>query len=203
MTRAWTSFTLQTVPFFILAMVSMFVGFQFSSRGSGSNLLIATLIGLLLFAALMTFKKAHAWNAILLLSFALVLGFVIAGFLPPEYRSEGPVVALRTLILLIVAALAGRLLGQRSVYFGISLWVASWIHVIGWGIVLVTELPFTFIRIWGAMGLFIFMGLSIVWFGRLEDHQEESAGPSQAIDLFFLSINLGIVIFILTGSSGP
>jgi hypothetical protein len=202
MTRAWTTFSIQTVPFFLLALVSMFVGLQFSSRSAGSNLLPATLVGLLLFAALITFKKARGWNIALLLSLALVLGFIIGGLLSSENKSEAPVVVLRTLFLLIVAALLGSLLGQRTAYFGVSLWVASWIHVFGWVVIMITQLSFTFIQVWAVIGLFIFTGLSIVWFGRLEDHLIETTGPALAIDLYFLSINLSIVIFILSGMNG-
>ncbi len=202
MTRAWTTFSIQTVPFFLLTLVSMFVGFQSSSRSAGSNLLPAMLVGLLLFTALITFKKARGWNIALLLSLALVLGFIIGGLLSSENKSEAPVVVLRTLFLLIIAALIGSLLGQRTAYFGVSLWMASWIHVFGWVVIMITQLSFAFIQVWAVIGLFIFTGLSIVWFGRLEDHLIETTGSALAIDLYFLSINLSIVIFILTGRNG-
>jgi len=202
MTRAWTTFSIQTVPFFFLALVSMFVGFQFSSSSAGSNLLPVMLVGLLLFAALITFKKTRGWNIALLLSLALVLGFIIGVLLSSENKSEAPVVVLRTLFLLLVAALIGSLLGQRSAYFGVSLWVASWVHVFGWVIIMIAQLSFEFIRIWAVIGLIIFTGLAVVWFGRLEDHLVETTGPTLAIDLYFLSINLSIVIFILSGTNG-
>lgn len=194
------TFSIQTVPFFLLALVSMFVGFQYSSQSAGLNLLPTMLVGLLLFAALITFKKTRGWNIALLLSLALVLGFIIGGLLLSENKLEGAVVVLRTLFLLIVAALIGNLLGQRSAYFGISLWVASWIHVFGWAVIMITQLSFEFIQIWAVIGLFIFTGLSVVWFGRLEDHLAQTTGPALAIDLFFLSINLSIPIFILSGT---
>jgi hypothetical protein len=109
MTQAWTIFSIQTVPFFILVLVSMFVGFQFSPRSAGSNLIPAMLVGLLLFADLITFKKTRGWNIALLMSLALVLGFIIGGLLPIENKAEAPIVVLRTVFLLILAALSRKL----------------------------------------------------------------------------------------------
>jgi hypothetical protein len=67
---------------------------------------------------------------------------------------------------------------------------------------MIAQLSFTFIQIWAVIGVFIFTGLSAVWFGRLEDHIVETAGSALAIDLYFLSINLSIVIFISSGTNG-
>jgi hypothetical protein len=128
--------------------------------------------------------------------------YILAGLLPTENKSEPPVVVLRTLFILVVAAMIGRLLGQRSAYFGVSLWVASWMHVFGWVVIMITQLSLAFIQVWVVIGLFIFTGLSVVWFGRLEDHLVETTGPALAIDLYFLSINLSVVIFILSGTNG-
>lgn len=180
----------------------MFLGVQISSQSAGSNLLPTVLIGLLLFAALITFKKTSGWNIAFLISLALVLGFIIDGLLPSESGSESLAIGLRTLFLLIFTAFIGSLLGQRSAYFGFSFWVASWVHIFGWVVILIARLPFAFIKIWAVIGLFIFMGLSAFWFGQLEDYLDESTGPALAIDLYFLSINLSIGLFILSGVNG-
>ncbi len=75
-------------------------------------------------------------------------------------------------------------------------------HVFGWVVIMITQLSLAFIQVWAVIGLFIFTGLSVVWFGRLEDHLVETTGPALAIDLYFLSINLSVVIFILSGTNG-
>lgn len=74
--------------------------------------------------------------------------------------------------------------------------------VFGWVVIMITQLSLAFIQVWAVIGLFIFTGLSVVWFGRLEDHLVETTGPALAIDLYFLSINLSVVIFILSGTNG-
>ena len=197
-------FMLQIVPITSLAVMSTLIGIIVSPPALASELAFLLLvIDLLLFVALITFKRVSGWNVALLLGFAVMVGILLRGLAPFELtRSWGSIVL--TIGLLVLAAAVGRVLRGRTKWVGIGVGFASWVYLAGWGLIAVLRLKSLPQTLWAGVGLIIFGGLSALWFAELSQHHDKDSSVALAIELYIFILNLTLTaqVFIRGISHG-
>lgn len=184
-------FLLQVLPATVMALVATFVGAALPIGGFLRMPLL--LVGVLLFAGLMTFRRTRGWNLVLLLGLAVAAGALMGPALDAAHVSWTSAIVLMV-ALIGMAALIGKALRDRLHRAGFILWVLAWIYLAGWligGLLRPDEL----LRIlWACAGLVVFGGLATVWFSRLGSEEIPPRGLSVALgcDLYLLGLNIAV-----------
>jgi hypothetical protein len=195
----WTRFLLQVVPFTLLGLLGSLVGLWFGPKEPGSTfMLLAGVISLLLFIALMTFKSVPGWNVGLLAALGLALGVFLRALAAEAMFSAWLLSALLAALVFALSAWLGRRMGSRMREVGIGLWLLSWAYLMGWAVIAFLGLDPVFTTAWAGAGVLIFTGLAAAWFASLESQLDDQSGPALAADLFFLFLNLTIALRVLT-----
>ncbi len=196
----WTRFFLQVVPFSLLGLLASLVGLWFGPHEPGSTfMLLAGVISLLLFIALMTFKSVPGWNVGLLAALGLALGVFLRALAAEVMFSAWLLsVGLGVLVFALTAWL-GRRLGSRMRDVGIGLWLLSWAYLLGWAVIAFMGLDPVFTTAWAGAGVLIFTGLAAAWFASLETQLDAQPGAALGVDLFFLFLNFTIALRVLLG----
>ena len=196
----WTRFLLQVVPFSLLGLLGSLVGLWFGPQEPGSTfMLLAGVISLLLFIALMTFKSVPGWNVGLLVALGLALGMFLRALAAEAMFSAWLLSAGLAVLVFALAAWIGRRLGSRMREVGIGLWLLSWAYLMGWAVIAFMDLDPVFTTAWAGAGVLIFTGLAVAWFSSLESQLDAQPGPALAVDLFFLFLNLTVALRVLLG----
>ncbi len=190
-------FMLQIVPITSLAVMSTLIGVIVSPSALASELaFLLVFIDLLLFVALITFKRVSGWNVALLLGFAVMVGILLRGFAPSELtRSWGSIVL--TIGVLVLAAAVSRVLRGRTKLVGIGVGFASWAYLVGWGLIAVLRLEYLPQTLWAGVGLIIFGGLSALWFSELGQHHDKDSSVALSIELYIFILNLTLTAQII------
>ena len=196
----WTRFLLQVVPFSLLGLLGALAGLWFGPQEPGSTfMLLAGLISLLLFIALMTFKSVPGWNIALLAALGLALGVFLRALAAEEMFSAWLLSAGLAVLMFALSAWLGRRLGSRMRDVGIGLWLLSWAYLLGWVVIAFLGLDPVFTTAWAGAGVIIFTGLAAAWFSSLESQLDTQSGAALGVDLFFLFLNLTVALRVLLG----
>jgi hypothetical protein len=195
----WTRFLLQVVPFSLLGLLGSLVGLWLGPQDPGSTfMLLAGVISLLLFIALMTFKSVPGWNVGLLAALGFALGVFLRALAAEVMFSAWLLSAGLAVLVFAFCAWIGRRLGSRMKDVGIGLWLLSWAYLMGWAVIAFLGLDPVFTTAWAGAGVLIFSGLAAAWFASLESKLDTQSGPALAVDLFFLFLNLTIALRVLS-----
>lgn len=200
----WLQFIFHVLPVSALAMIVTTAGMLAAPPDRIAALTLPLLlVAVLLFVAMLTFRKSSGWNTGLLLGFALAVGFLLSGLNKTD-DGHAWMGALGIMIAALgVSTVVGRALRGRLAMLGGGLWLISWAYLVGWGVIAVLRAGPPFQVVWAAAGLLIFTGLAAAWFSALGGEREETPGASQAIDLYIFSFNLVLASFVLLrGLSG-
>ena len=196
----WMRFLLRVVPFSLLGLLGSLAGLWFGPKEPGSTfVLLAGVISLLIFIALMTFKSVPGWNVGLIAALGLALGVFLRALAAEVMFSAWLLSAGIAILVFALSAWLGRRLGSRMRDVGIGLWLLSWAYLMGWAVIAFLGLDPVFTTVWAGAGVLIFTGLAAAWFSSLESQMDAQPGPALAVDLFFLFINLTIAIRVLFG----
>ncbi len=196
----WTRFLLQVVPFSLLGLLGSLVGLWFGPQEPGSTfMLLAGVVSLLLFIALMTFKSVPGWNVGLLAALGLALGVFLRALAAEAMFSAWLLSVGLAVLVFAAAAWLGRRMGSRMKDVGIGLWLLSWAYLMGWAVIAFMGLDPVFTTAWAGAGVLIFSSLAAAWFSSLESQLDAQPGAALAADLFFLFLNLTIAIRVLFG----
>ena len=194
----WTRFLLQVVPFSLLGLLGSLVGLWLGPQDPGSTfMLLAGVISLLLFIALMTFKSVLGWNVGLLAAIGLAIGVFLRALVAEAIISAWLLSAGLAVLVFALSAWLGRRMGSRMRDVGIGLWLLSWAYLMGWGVIAFLELDPVFTTAWAGAGVLVFSGLAAAWFSSLETQLDAQPGAALGVDLFFLYLNLTIAIRVL------
>ena len=195
----WTRFFLQVVPPSLLGLLGCLAGLWLGPREPGSTfMLLAGVISLLLFIALMTFKSVPGWNVGLLAALGLALGVFLRALAVEVMFSAWLLSAGLAVLLFALTAWFGRRLGSRMRDVGIGLWLLSWAYLLGWAVIAFMGLDPVFTTAWAGAGVLIFASLAAAWFASLESKLDTQSSPALAVDLFFLFLNLTIALRVLS-----
>ena len=196
----WTRFLLQVVPFSLLGLLGSLVGLWFGPKEPGSTfMLLAGVISLLLFIALMTFKSVPGWNVGLLAALGLALGVFLRALAAEVMFSAWLLSALLAALVFAVAAWIRRRMGSRMKEVGIGLWLLTWAYLMGWAVIAFMGLDPVLTTAWAGAGVLIFSGLAAAWFSSLESQLDAQPGAALGVDLFFLFLNFTIALRVLLG----
>jgi len=195
----WTRFLLQVVPFTLLGLLGSLAGLWFGPQEPGSTFtLLAGVVSLLLFIALMTFKSVPGWNVGLLAALGLALGVFLRALAAEVMFSAWLLSAGIAMLVFALSAWLGRRTGSRMKDVGIGLWLLSWAYLMGWAVIAFMDLDPAFTTAWAGAGVLIFSGLAAAWFSSLESQLDAQPGAALAADLFFLFLNLTIALRVLS-----
>ena len=196
----WTHFFLQVVPVSLLGLMGSLAGIWVGPTKPGSTILMLLVgIGLLLYIALMTFKSVPTWNVALLIGLGFVLGVFVRALVLDVRISVWMISVGLAGLVLGLSGWFGRRLGTPLLDVGIGLWLLSWAYLLGWAGIALLDLDPVFVTVWAGAGVLIFAGLAAAWFASLEPRLDAQPGAALAVDFFFLSLNLTVVIRILLG----
>ena len=196
----WTRFLLQVVPFSLLGLLGSLAGLWLGPQEAGSTfMLLAGVISLLLFIALMTFKSVPGWNVGLLAALGLALGVFLRALAAEVMFSAWLLSAGLAVLVFALSAWLGRRMGSRMKDVGIGLWLLSWAYLMGWAVIAFLGLDPVFTTAWAGAGVLIFSGLAAAWFSSLESQLDAQPGPALGVDLFFLFLNLTVALRVLLG----
>ena len=110
----WTRFLLQVIPFSLLGLLGSLVGLWFGPQELGNTfMLLAGVISLLLFIALMTFKSVPGWNTGLLAALGLALGVFLRALAAEVMFSAWLLSVGLAVLVFTLTAWFGRRLGSR------------------------------------------------------------------------------------------
>ena len=186
------------VPFSLLGLLGSLVGLWFGPKEPDSTfMLLAGVVSLLLFIALMTFNSVPGWNVGLLAAIGLALGVFLRALATEAMISAWLLSAGFAVLVFALSAWLGRRLGSRMRDVGVGLWLLSWAYLMGWAVIAFLGLDPVFTTAWAGAGVLIFSGLAAAWFASLESKLEPQSGPALAVDLFFLYLNLTIALRVL------
>ncbi len=164
---------------------------------SASITLILAAVAILFFGGLLTFREQYGWNLGLLLGFAAALGAAFSQLAGELAQFVGFELLGILFLCLLVGAGVGRWLSDRFDEFGVILWLVSWAYLLGWAALILLRLDPIFYLTWSAVGLVLFTGLTATWFSNMELHLSRSSSVSAAVDIYLISVNLGIAALIL------
>jgi len=194
----WTRFLLQVVPFSLLGLLGSLVGLWFGPKEPDSTfMLLAGVVSLLLFIALMTFKSVPGWNVGLLAALGLALGVFLRALAAEAMISAWLLSAGFAVLVFALSAWLGRRLGSWMRDVGVGLWLLSWAYLMGWAVIAFLGLDPVFTTAWAGAGVLIFSGLAAAWFASLESQLDAQPSAALAADLFFLFLNLTIALRVL------
>jgi hypothetical protein len=196
----WTRILLQVVPFSLLGLLGSLVGLWFGPQAPDNTfMLLAGVISLLLFIALVTFKSVPGWNASLLAALGLALGVFLRALAAEVMFSAWLLSAGLAVLVFGLTAWFGRRLSSKMRDVGIGLWLLSWAYLLGWAVIAFMGLDPVFTTAWAGAGVMIFTGLAAAWFASLESQLDTQAGAALGVDLFFLFLNLTVALRVLLG----
>jgi FtsH-binding integral membrane protein len=191
------AFALQVLPVSLMALAATLIGGLVHVSGAWQLPLL--LVGVLLFVALLTFRRAPGWNLALLLALATVAGMLLgSAFRGEQGASWGGALAL-AFALMGLAALIGYALRGRLGRAGCALWILAWVYLLGWLAFMFLN-PANWLRAaWSGAGLVIFGLLLVVWFSDLTGEEKSSRGlaVSQGTDLYLLGFNIAVAARVL------
>ena len=198
----WTFAATILPPLLAALIASGLGGAALSPRITTGSVVPLTLFGLLLFVAMVTFKRARGWNAALLVAFSFVAGGVVNWLFEDRIGGTWLGAVSAAILILAISAPVGRRIGPRLVGIGAWLWLLSWVYLFGWVVVAVLRPPPSWIRAWAIGGLVVYAGLSATWFAGLDPEQEDPSGTAWAVDLYLLGLNLAIAVRVLMWKFG-
>ena len=182
------AFAVRVLPLYLAALALTVAGW--AVRAPQAWLAPLAIGLLLLFAAMMTFRRAPTWSTALLLAFALGVGVLVrlvTGADPAWGWCAAAALGIPLVAALVSGPLQGRVAWTRSL-----LWVAAWIYVLGaWLIPVVWAAPHLG-RTWAAGGLAIFTGLAVTWFCVWPGRETSLPAGSAAAELYLIGINLAL-----------
>jgi FtsH-binding integral membrane protein len=194
------AFTLQVLPVPALALVATAVGSAWQVNDAWRLPLL--LIGVLLFVAMLTFRRVRVWNLVLLLTLAAVAGALLGSTFEGEHGgSWGGALAL-TFGMMGLAVWVGNALRRKLRPVGSALWMLAWLYLAGWFLVVVLD-PEAWLRaLWSGAGVILFGCLLTVWFSELwgEDRTGKGLAVPQGCDLYILGLNIAIAARVLLTS---
>src|SRR3990170_4869917 len=149
----WT-FAATILPPLLAALIASGLGAAaLSPRITTGSVVPVALFGLLLFVAMMTFKRARGWNAGLLVAFSFAAGGVVNWLFEDRVGGTWLGALSAAVLILAISAIAGRRVGPKLVGLGSWLWLLSWVYLFGWVVVAVLSPPLGWIWAWAAGGL--------------------------------------------------
>ena len=151
----WTFAATILPPLLAALIASGLGGAALSPRITTGSVVPLTLFGLLLFVAMVTFKRARGWNAALLVAFSFVAGGVVNWLFEDRIGGTWLGAVSAAILILAISALVGRRIGPRLVGLGAWLWLLSWVYLFGWVVVAVLRPPPSWIRAWAIGGLVV------------------------------------------------
>lgn len=191
-------FGLQVLPLTLLAGLSGALGLWLAPEtASPAGQLLAALLAVLLFAALLTFKEAAGWNSGLLLAFFFALGFAVSLFSIGQAAPDWGWAALGAAAVLGAAAGLGRWAGGAWREVGAGLWIVAWAYLLGWAALAFLRLDPLLSLVWAGAGLILFGGLAAAWFAEVRVRPSERNGAALAVELSLFAANLTLAAFVL------
>lgn len=198
----WT-FAAAILPPLLAAVIASGLGdAALTTRLTMVSALPAALVGLLLFVAMLTFKRVRGWNAALLVVFSFAAGGILSWLFQGWVGGSWLGALSATVVILGVSGFIGRRLGRPILEIGAYLWLLSWVYLFGWVVVAVLQPSPTWIRAWAGGGAIVYAGLSAAWFGGLDPFAPNPSGTSWAIDVYVLGLNLAIAVRVLMWKAG-
>ncbi len=191
------AFALQVLPVLLMALAATLIGGVVPVSEAWQLPLL--LVGVLLFVALLTFRKAPGWNLALLLALAAVAGMLLGSAFSGEHSASWGSALGLAFALMGLAALVGYALRGRLGRAGCALWILAWIYLLGWLAFMLLN-PADWLRaVWAGAGLVIFGLLLVVWFSDLTGEKKSSRGlaVSQGTDLYLLGFNIAVAARVL------
>ncbi len=193
----WT-FAAAILPPLAVALVAGGLGAAaLAPRLTATSIVPVGLLGLLLFVAMMTFKRARGWNTALMAAFSFVGGGALSWIFEGRVGGTWLGAVASAALVLAFAAVLGRRAGPRLVGISAWLWLLSWIYLFGWVVAAVLNPPGDWIRAWAVGGLIVYGGLSTAWFAGLDPWAPDPSGTAWAIDVALLGFNLAIAARVL------
>ena len=169
----------------------------FTPRLTTGSVVPVALLGLLLFVAMLTFKRARGWNAALLVAFSFSASGVVSWLFQGRVGGTWLGALSAAVVILAISAIVGRRVGPRLVGIGAWLWLLSWVYLFGWVVVAVLQPSPAWIRGWAAGGVIVYAGLTSAWFAGLDPQALDPSGTAWAVDLYLLGLNLTIAARVL------
>ena len=198
----WT-FAAAILPPLTAALIAGALGAAaFTPRLTTGSVVPVALFGLLLFVAMLTFKRARGWNAALLVAFSFSASGVVSWLFQGRVGGTWLGALSAAVVILAISAIVGRRVGPGLVEIGAWLWLLSWVYLFGWVVVAVVGPPATWIRAWAVGGLVIYAGLSAAWFAGLDPRAPDPSGTAWAIDIYLLGLNLAIAARVVMWKAG-
>jgi hypothetical protein len=194
------AFILQVLPVTGLALVVTFVG---ASVPVGDSVRVPLLlVGLLLFAGLLTFRRYKGRNLALLLGLALVVGALIKSELGAGDSPAWTGAAMLTIALMALAAFIGNALRGRLRRTGFIQWLLACVYLAGWGLGGLFDPPEWLRILWTSAGLVIFGSLAAVWFSQLKPEEIPPGGLAVGLgaDLYLLGLSITVGAQVLLTS---
>lgn len=188
---AWAVFIIQVFPLTFLAGLGVALGLGFvAERLTAALQLPVVILGLLVFIGMITFRETRGWNIALLIGFGVIAGGFLGSIFPEGTGTSWAMALLATLGVIFLAAGVGNWLGVHLRRLGLGLWIGSWVYLLGWVLLAVTDSSPTLQTLWALAGMAIFGGMAAAWFANLMTTEQQSSNVSLAIDLFVLGLNL-------------
>jgi hypothetical protein len=193
---SFLAFALQVLPVSLLAFAATALGALL--RLDERLRLPLLLLGVLLYAALMTFRHTPRWNLVILLALAAAAGALLVSVLGSNQGAAwGPGVGLSLGIITLSLSL-GRALRGRFRRAGKALWILAWIYLAGWLLLLALEPALWLVTVWAGAGVAIFGGLIVVWYAQLGAMESaRSLAVPQGSDLYLLGLNIAVALQML------
>ncbi len=181
------AFAVRVLPLYLAALALTVAGW--AVRAPQAWLAPLAVCVVLLFAALLTFRRTPTWSTILLLGLALTVGAVLR-LVAGSPHGMGPDLG-------GCARRTARGCGHRaddsvSATPGCAgaLWTLAWIYVLGaW----LFPMGQGNLRAWWAgAGLLVFAGLAVIWFADWPAREERDPAGGPAAELYLIGLNLAL-----------
>lgn len=187
----WLWFSLQVLPYTLLAWAATALGMRLAPERWGSaTALVATILGLLAFAALLAWRDRP--NRILpaLLALAFIAGLELGG---GDLQGAAPLARASLLgggAAMLIAVGVAPWLGRRLWRLRGALWAGSLLCLVCWAAMATLRVGQASSRLPAGIGMGLLMGLLTVWFSALPG---EGDGRGHAAELYLLSLSLTLL----------
>ena len=180
------AFAVRVLPLYLAALALTVAGW--AVRAPQAWLAPLAVCVVLLFAALLTFRRTPAWSTILLLGLALTVGAALR-LVGGSRMAWVPSSAVALGAPLVGAAIGGKV-RLRNAWVRGSLWTLAWIYVLGaW----LFPMGLGTLRAWWAgAGLLVFAGLAVIWFADWPAREERDPAGGPATELYLIGLNLAL-----------
>jgi hypothetical protein len=180
------TFAVRVLPLYLAALALTLAGW--AVRAPQAWLAPVAVCVVLLFVALLTFRRTPTWSTILLLGLALTAGAALRlvggariAWVPSSAAALGAP--------LVGAAIGGRFRLRRAWVRG-SLWTLAWIYILGaW---LFPVEPGNLRAWWAGAGLLVFAGLAVIWFADWPAREARDPAGGPAAELYLIGLNLAL-----------